>query len=85
MSALDDDDIDRNYLVYDMQRRLYVRSGIAEVGMKRRWKEHVSASMRSSNLHRNNKLYVSYPSSNCDPANASSEDVKLGNYQQLEQ
>ena len=62
MAALDDDDDDddkdRNYLVYDMKRGLYFRIGMAEVGMKRRWKENFRASMRSSNVHRNNVVYI---------------------------
>ena len=41
--------------------------------------------MRSSNVHMNNKFCASYPITNCDPSNFPSEDVKLGNYQQLEQ
>ena len=40
MGALDDDDdIDGDYLVYDMKRGLYCRSGMAEVGIKRRCTE----------------------------------------------
>ena len=41
--------------------------------------------MKSSNVHRDSKCYVSYPSNNCDPENLPIEDVKLGNPQQLEQ
>ena len=84
MTALDnDDDMDLKFLIYDMQRGLYVRSGMAEVRIKKRYKEFVNASMRSNNVHRNNKFYASYSSTSCDPANLLSEDVKLGNYQQL--
>ena len=58
---------------------------MTEVGMKRRWKEHTSASTISSNVHRNNNFYASYPSTNYVPNFFPSEDVKLGNYQQFEQ
>ena len=85
MAVLDNDDnMDGNYLVYYMKRGLYFSSGMAEVGIKRRRKEHVSASMRSNNVQMNNKFYASYPSTNCDPKKLPSEDVKLENYQQLE-
>ena len=77
----DDDDMDGNYLVYEIKSGINFRSGMAEAGAKRRWKEHVSASMRSSNEHRNNKIYAFYPSINCDVENLPSEDEKLGNFQ----
>ena len=54
---------------------------MAQVGMKKYWKEHVSASMRSINVHRNNKWYASYQSTNCDLENLPSDDDK----KQLEQ
>ena len=60
MTALDyDDDMDDSYLVYDIKRGIHSRSGMAEVGVKIRWKSHISTSVRLSNEHRNNKLYAS--------------------------
>lgn len=46
--------------------------------MKRRWKEHVSVSMRTMYINCSNRFYKSYQDIICH------EDT-LGNYQQLEQ
>ena len=78
-------DYDGNYLSYELKRRLHFRSGTAEVGMKRRWKEHVAASMRTQSVNRSSKLYSSYPHKNCEEVNMPSQDDILGNFQQIEQ
>ena len=78
-------DLDGNYITYDSKRSLFFRSGTAEMGMKRRWKEHVSASMRTQSVNRSSKLYSSYPHSNCEKDNMPSVDEQLGNFQQIEQ
>ena len=56
-----EEDLDGNYLCYDKNRSLHFRSGTAEVGMNRRWKEHIQASMRTMCTNRNSKFYSSYP------------------------
>ena len=56
-------DIDRNYVVVDKKRTIVIRGGVAEVGIMRRWKEHISASMLKELSHRSSKFYSSYPNS----------------------
>ena len=80
-----DADYDGNYLSFDGKRRLHFRSGTAEVGRKRRCKEFVTASMRTQHVNRSSKLYSSYPHLNCEDVNMPSQDVILGNFQQIEQ
>ena len=58
---------------------------MAQVGMKRRWKEHVSASMRSTHENRNSKLYSSYHSGNCHADNMPATTESMGTFCQLEQ
>ena len=80
-----DGNIDGNYLVYDNKRHSIFRSGMAEVGMSRRWKEHVSGSMRSSHVNRASKFYKCYPNSGAEEDNMPTKDDRLGTFQQLEQ
>ena len=56
-----DHDMDGNYIVFDSTRKYFIRSGCAEVGIKRRWKEHLSASKLTTSTSRNSSLYMSYP------------------------
>ena len=77
--------MDGNHRVYDNKRGIYFSSVMDEVEVKMQWKEHVSDDTRSSNEHRNNNFYASYPRINYDVKNLPSEDEKLGNCQQLEQ
>ena len=67
------------------KRQLHFRSGTAEVGMKRRWKEHVTSSMRTQHVNRSSKLYSSCPHLNCEDVNIPSQDFIIGNFQQTEQ
>ena len=53
--------------------------------MKRRWKEHVVASMRTQSVNRSSKLYSYHPHLNCEDVNMPSQDEVLGNFQQIEQ
>ena len=46
----DDDDMDGNYFVYDMKKRLYLRRGMSELGMKRRW-ENMSVLARDQVMY----------------------------------
>ena len=79
-----DNDIDGNYIVYDKNRQVYIRSGMVAAGLLRRWKEHVSASMLYTHVHRSSKLYTAYPNSMCDESILRNVDGIKGNFQQLE-
>ena len=46
-----DNDIDGNYIIYDQNRQVYIRSGIAASDLFRRWKDHVSTSMICTYYH----------------------------------
>ena len=76
---------DGNYLLYDSKRRIHFRSGTAEVGMKRRWKEYINASMKTQHINRSSRLYSSYPHLEYDDVNMTCQDVIMGNFQQIEQ
>ena len=76
--------MDGNWLVFDTKRNVYIRRGMAEVGMKRRWGEHLSVTLRNNNDKRNNKLYTCYPNSNCDPVNIPDVDQTMGSFNQSE-
>ena len=80
-----DKDLDGNYLCFDQKRFLIFRSGTAEVGMKRRWKEHIQGSMRIFFINRNNRFYSSYTHINCVENNLPNEDDTMGTFQQIEQ
>jgi len=84
-ASSEEEDLDGSYLSFDKKRSLHFRSGTAEVGMNRRWKEHIQASMRTLCINRNSKFYSSYPHINCDETNRSNQDDKMGTFQQLEQ
>ena len=58
-------DVDGNYVVVDKKRVIVIRSGAADVGIMRRWKEHTSASMLNELSHRSSKFYSCYPNSLC--------------------
>ena len=60
-----DDDHDGNYLVYDGKRSVFIRSGMATMGMVRRWKEHITSSMLVSHDMRSNIFYSLYPIEDC--------------------
>ena len=62
-------DMDGSYLSFDKTRNIYIRAGMGEMGIKRRWSEHVSASLRSSHVNRSSKLYSCYPNPNCKKDN----------------
>ena len=77
--------MDGNYLVFDSNRQSIFRSGMVEVGMKRRWKEHVNGSMRNNRVNCISKFYKCYPNSNTLFDNIPNKDDILGTFQQLEQ
>ena len=55
-------DFDGSYLCFDSKRQIVIRSGAAQSGMKKRWKEHVSASMCATDNTRSSQFYSSYSS-----------------------
>ena len=76
--------MDGNYVVLDCKRQSFIRSGCAEMGMVKRWKEHVSASKLSSVSSQNSVLYMSYPHNETNPSNVSGSMCR-GEFQQLMQ
>ena len=56
-------DPDGSYIVYDKNREVFIRAGTAVMGIIKRWREHVSASMLTNDASRTSLLYVSYPNS----------------------
>ena len=81
----DDVDIDGSYLVFDSNRKSIFRSGMTEVGLKRKWKERVNGSMRNNHTNRCSKFYKCYPNSNIQVDNIPDKDDSLGTFQQLGQ
>ena len=65
-------DLDGNYVVLDSNRQSFIRSGCAEMGIVKRWKEHISASKLTSVSSRNSVLYISYSHNETDSSNISS-------------
>ena len=56
-----DTDMDGNYIVLDGKRDIFIRSGCAEVGIRRRWLEHISSSKMKSVTNQKSLSYMSYP------------------------
>jgi hypothetical protein len=56
-----DIDMDGNYIVLDGKRNVFIRSGCAEIGMRRRWFEHVNCSKMKTISTQKSVLYMSYP------------------------
>ena len=56
---------DGNYQVYNIKRYRYFLSSMAKVGMTRRWKDQVSASMRTDVVYQLKKFYSAYPNELC--------------------
>ena len=77
-------DPDGSYIVYDKNREVFIRAGAAIMGIIKRWREHVSASMLTNDASRKSVLYKSYPNSRC-----TEDDLPLvkrkGEFEQLEQ
>jgi len=80
-----ENDPDGSYLHYDMGRENYIRSGAAVAGIKKRGKEHLSASMLTTETNKKRDLYVSYPNPNCLQINLPELNRRKGDYGQLEQ
>ena len=80
-----ENDPDGSYLHYDMARENYIRSGAAVAGIKKRGKEHLSASMLTTETNKKRDLYVSYPNPNYLQLNLPELNRRKGDYSQLEQ
>ena len=78
-------DLDGSYLGFDTVREEFIRAGAAETGMRKRWKEHVSASMLTTEANRKSVLYSLYPNENCEIENLPKTSKQKGVFQQLEQ
>ena len=78
-------DFDGSYLCFDSKRQIVIRSGAAQSGMKKRWKEHVSASMCSTDNARSSRFYSSYPNVNCKEVDKPKQSLIKGNFQQIVQ
>ena len=74
---------DGNYVVVDTKRSSVIRSGAAEVGILRRWKEHRAASMLTEHNNRTNKLYSSYPNDQVVNKDLLSSSNVKGRFQHL--
>ena len=78
-------DFDGSYLCFDSKRQIVIRSGAAQSGMKKRWKEHVSSSMCSTDNARSSRFYSSYPNVNCKEVDKPKQSLIKGNFQQIVQ
>ena len=73
MEATDtENDLDGSYVVLDYKRQSFIRSGCAEMGILKRWKDHISASKLASVSSLNIVLYMSYPHNETNPSTISS-------------
>ena len=77
--------MDGNYIVYNTKRYTCFRSGTAEVGMLRRWKERAKVSIRSNHTYCSNNVYMACPNLNCLEIDLPSERYCKGNFQQVVQ
>ena len=78
-------DFDGSYLCFDSKRQIVIRSGAAQSGMKKRWREHVSASMCAMDNARSSRFYSSYPSVNSKETDKPKQSLIKGNFQQIVQ
>ena len=76
-------DHDGNDLVYDGKLSVSIHSGMAEVGMVRRWKEYTTSSMLLSHDLRSNTLYSFYPDESCAIENIYPNSSILGKFQDI--
>ena len=59
------ENLDGNYLIGDIKRWKLIRSGAAEMGFKKRFKQHEVCSKLLRNEDRSSKFYLSYPHKDC--------------------
>ena len=74
---------DGSYILYDTVREMFIRAGVAEMGIYKRGKEHQLASMLTTDSNRKRDLYVSYPNPNCAPNNLPAIYKRKGDFSQL--
>ena len=74
-----------NYIIYDNKQNMFICSGMAEVALLRRWKEHLAGIMLSTHVTQASKFYTAYPNNTCHKNNLRKDDLRLGLFQQLEQ
>ena len=68
------------------KRQIVIRpDSTTQSGTKKRWNEHISASMCAIDNARRNHFYSSYPSLNCKKANKPKQSLIRGNLQQIVQ
>ena len=77
--------LDGSYLGFDKVREEFIRAGAAETGTRKRWKEHVSASMLTTESNFKSVLYSLYLNENCATENLPTTIQQKGVFQQLEQ
>jgi len=73
------------YVACDPCRGVFIRSGTAEVGLVKRWREHINASKRSTPGDKNSVLYSSYCHPNTAEVNKPPFKSRKGNFLQLDQ
>ena len=78
-------DLDGSYLGFDKVREEFIRAGAAETGIRKRWKEHVSASMLTTEANRKSVLYSLFPHDKCETENLPKTSKQKGVFQQLGQ
>ena len=59
--------MDVNYTIFYSKRKILIRSGCTEIGMRKTWKEHVSSSRLNISNDLKSIMYIYYPHNNCDP------------------
>ena len=68
------------YVACDPCRGVFIRSGTAEVGLVKRWREHINASKRSTPGDKNSVLYSSYCHPNTAEVNKPPFKSRKGNF-----
>ena len=69
--------------MYDGKRSVFICSGMAEMGVVCRWKEHITSSMLVIHDMRSNVFCLSYPNKACDIENIDPNKNVLSKFQYL--
>ena len=83
--SLQPNNLDGWYVVYDLLRGVFIRSGSAEAEVWKRWKGHRIASLRMSAVTQKSVFYSSYLSVDCSAANTPPLELRKGRFSQLVQ
>ena len=78
-------DFDGSYLCIYSKKQIVIRSGTTQSGTKKRWNEHISASICATDNARSSCFYSSYPSLNCKNADKPKQSLIRDNLQQIVQ